>query len=237
MVTGGRRDCQTAFLYPGGAQADGSSSLKVVSRRRSRSQTPIGGSGRPLPRAPEILSAQGTTVVCTETWVHHDDSVGGSCQERSGAYVYLVDFGRPGCCTDGVDSFTAPFLCGDVVISAIRDQRLTTAHNRTEAHALATGALLGRMEPAARQGSGCLDGKRALLVGRPDIQTVSVPRLRRLWRTKTSSDIQAVAVCHGGTRAMILPKGSAHPFMEFDLTAPATFGKKEPENGPGNPRP
>ncbi len=186
-------------------------------------ETPIGGSGRPLPRAPELLAAQGTTVVCTGTWVHHDDSVGGSCREANGAYVYLVDFGEPLCCADDVASFTAPFVCGDTVISAVR--------NKTQARALATGALLGRTAGAARQGSTCLDGKRALLVGKRDIQIVSVPRLRRLWREKDSTEIQSVAVCHGGTRAIILRKGMAYPVEEFDLASPAAFGKKEEDDG------
>ena len=186
-------------------------------------ETPIGGSRRPLPRAPELLAANGTTVVCTGTWVHHDDSVGGSCREANGAYTYLVDFGEPFCCTDDVDSFTAPFVCGDAVISAVRD--------KTQARALATGALLGRTAGAARQGSTCLDGKRALLVGKRDIQIVSVPRLRRLWREKDSTEIQSVAVCHGGTRAIILRKGMAYPVEEFDLASPAAFGKKEEDDG------
>lgn len=103
-------------------------------------------------------------------------------------------------------------------------ERHPPAHKTTQASALATGALLGRREGASRLGSTCLDGNRALLVGKRGIEIVSVPRLRRLWREKTTTEIQAVAVC-GGTKARIIPEGYPFPVEEIDLTAPATFGK------------
>jgi hypothetical protein len=91
----------------------------------------------------------------------------------------------------------------------------------------ATGRLLGRREGAALRGSTCLDGKRALLVDKRGIQIVSVPGLRRLWRQRRDSAIGAVAVCHGGTRAMIVPTEKPDAVEELDLTGPAMFGKAE----------
>ena len=159
--------------------------------------------------------------------MHHDDSVGGSCRDGKGTYLYGVAFGEPLCCNGGEASFATPFVCGDVVVSATRQWPPATTRNRTQARSLTTGRLLGRMEGAALRGSTCLDGKRALLVGKRDIQIVSVPRLHRLWRQKQDSAIGAVAVCHGGTRAMIVPTGNPDAVKELDLTEPATFGKEE----------
>ncbi len=191
-------------------------------------ETPAGAYGQKSPsRAPEILVSSGTTVVCTGTWMHHDDSVGGSCRDGKGTYAYEVSFGEPLCCTEGEASFATPFICGDVVVSAIRQWSPATTRNRTQSRSLTTGRLLGRMEGAALRGSTCLDGKRALLVGKRDIQIVSVPRLRRLWRQKQDSAIGAVAVCNGGTRAMIVPTGNPDAVKELDLTGPETFGKEE----------
>jgi hypothetical protein len=51
-------------------------------------ETPAGANGeRSLFRAPEILVSPQTTVVCTGTWIHHDDSVGGSCRDGRGTYI------------------------------------------------------------------------------------------------------------------------------------------------------
>jgi hypothetical protein len=188
-------------------------------------ETPVGGSGqRASLRAPEILVAKGMSVVCTGSSDHHDDSVGGSCQERNGKYLYRADFGDALCCLSEAGHFTNPFVCGDLVISSLRDARYVPARETTQARALATGALLGRKEGAARLGSTCLDGNRALLVGKRDVQIVSVPRLRRLWRRKTAGNIGAVAVC-GGTKAAIILEGHPYPVEELDLTAPQTSGK------------
>ncbi len=159
--------------------------------------------------------------------MHHDDSVGGSCRDEKGAYLYSVAFGEPLCCTGGEASFATPFVCGDVVVSAIRQWSPTAWHNGTQARSLTTGRLLGRREGAALRGSTCLDGKRALLVDKRGIQIVSVPRLRQLWREKHNSAIGAVAVCQGGTRAMIVPMGNPVGVEELDLTGPAMFGKEE----------
>jgi hypothetical protein len=179
--------------------------------------TPIGGSGQPLHgRSPEIIGSPGLAVVCTGTSHHLDDYVGGSCREARGAYAYLVDFGEPLCCDDDEPDFTAPFVCGDAVISALRKRAPPPAHDSTQARALATGALLARRPGAARLGSTCLDGKRALLVGKREIQVVSVPSMRTLWRQKIATKIGAVAVC-GGTRAFVIPKGTPYPVQSFDL--------------------
>ena len=186
-------------------------------------ETPLGGSGRrSSTRAPEILVTKGMTVVCTGTSEHPDDNVGGSCQDRNGTYVYRVDFGEPLCCGSGVAHFTAPFVCGDAVISALRNEMHHPGPETTQARALTTGELLGRRPGAARLGSTCLDGRRALLVGKRDIQIVSVPGLRRLWRERTPTDVQAIAVC-GGTKAAVILKGNPLPFAKFDLTASATL--------------
>ena len=189
-------------------------------------ETPVGANGeRSLFRAPEILVSPQATVVCTGTRMRHDDSVGGSCRDGKGAYYYSVSFGEPLCCTGGEASFATPFVCGDVVVSAIRQWSPTASRNRTQARSLTTGRLLGRREGAALRGSTCLDGKRALLVDKRGIQIVSVPGLRRLWREKHDSAIGAVAVCHGGTRAMLVPTGNPDAVEELDLTGPAMFGK------------
>lgn len=182
-------------------------------------ETPLGGSGQPLRnRAPEILVSRGNTVVCTGTSQREDDNVGGSCRERGGAYLYRVDFGEPLCCESDAPYFTAPFTCSDAVISAIRDALPAHSLERTQARALATGALLGRAAAAARRGSACLDGKRALLVGKRDIRVVRVPDLRLLWRRTFASDIGAVAVC-GGNEAIVVPKLDPDSFEAFDLAA------------------
>jgi len=188
-------------------------------------ETPVGGSRqRASLRAPEILVAKGMSVVCTGSSDHHDDSVGGSCQERSGTYLYRVDFGDALCCESEAGHFTNPFVCGDVVISSLRDARHVPARETTQARAVANGALLGRREGAARLGSTCLDGNRALLVGKRDVQIVSVPRLRTLWRQKTAGKIGAVAVC-GGSKVALTLEGHPYPVDEIDLTAPLVSGK------------
>jgi hypothetical protein len=190
-------------------------------------ETPVGGSGqRASSRAPEILVAKGMSVVCTGSSDHPDDSVGGSCQEKNGSYLYRVDFGDGLCCESEAGHFTNPFVCGDVVISSLlRDARHPPARRETtQARALATGALLGRREGAARLGSTCLDGNRALLVGKRDVQIVSVPHLRPLWRRKTAGNIGAVAVC-GGTKVALILEGHPYPVDELDLTAPQTSGQ------------
>ena len=191
-------------------------------------ETPAGAYGQRSPsRAPEILVSPQATVVCTGTWMHHDDSVGGSCRDGKGAYAYEVSFGEPLCCTGGEASFATPFICGDVVVSAIRQWPPATTRNRTQARSLATGRLIGRRDGAALRGSTCIDGKRALLVGKRGIQIVGVPSLRQLWREKHDSAIGAVAVCHRGTRAMIVPMGNPVGVEELDLTGPAMFGKEK----------
>lgn len=87
-------------------------------------ETPVGGSGQwASRRAPEVLVAKGMSVVCTGTSEHPDNYVGGSCQEGKGTYVYRVDFGDGLCCESDAAHFTSPFICGDVVISALRDER------------------------------------------------------------------------------------------------------------------
>jgi hypothetical protein len=183
----------------------------------SLGETPIGGSGQPLhDRAPEILAAGAITVVCTGTSQRADDNVGGSCRQGRGAYLYRVDFGDPLCCESDAPYFTAPFICGNAVISAIRDGAPSHPRDRTQARALATGTLLGRTEAAARRGSACLDGKRALLVGKQDIRVVSVPDLRLLWRQTIARDIGAVAVC-GGNKAFVVPKMGPDSVQAFDL--------------------
>jgi hypothetical protein len=199
-------------LDPGGALTD-------------LGEPPVGGSGQPLHgRAPEILVSGRTIVVCTGTSHHPDDNVGGSCREARGAYLYRADFGDPLCCEAGEADFTDPFVCGDAVISAIQPWTPAPPRARTQVRALATGALLGRRDGAARQGSACLDGKRALLVGKRDIEIVSVPGLRRLWRERMKTDIGAVAVC-GAAKAFVIPRGDPYPVRALDLAAPQTFGR------------
>jgi hypothetical protein len=190
-------------------------------------QTPLGGSGQPLRnRAPEILVSRGTTVVCTGTSEHEDDNVGGSCRESRGAYVYRVDFGEPLCCESEAPHFAAPFVCGEVVISTLGNWRPSSPRARTQARALATGALVGRATGAARRGSTCLDGQRALLVGRRDIRIVSVPGLRTIRRHKTVDEIGAVAVC-GGMRAIVVPQNRPDSVQAFDVTALAGLGSAQ----------
>ncbi len=188
-------------------------------------ETPAGAHGERSLRAPEILVSQGTTVVCTGKRMRHDDFVWGNCRELGGTYSYAVDFGDGLCCNEGEGSFATPFVCGDFVVSAIRQWSRTASHNRTQARSLTTGRLLGRRDGAALRGSTCVDGKRALLVGKRDVQIVSVPLLHRLWQQKQDSEIGAVAVCQGGTRAVIVPRGNPDAVKELDLTGPATFGK------------
>ena len=126
--------------------------------------------------------------------MRHDDFVWGNCRELRGTYSYGVDFGEGLCCNEGEGSFATPFVCGDVVVSAIRQWSRSAPHNKTQARSLTTGRLLGRRDGAALRGSTCVDGKRALLVGKRDIQIVSVPLLHRLWQQKQDSEIGAVAV-------------------------------------------
>jgi hypothetical protein len=188
-------------------------------------ETPVGGSGqRASGRAPEILAAKGMSVVCAGSSDHHDDSVGGSCQERNGKYVYRADFGDALCCESEAGHFTNPFVCGDVVISSLRDARQVPAREITQARTVANGTLLGRKEGAARLGSTCLDGNRAFLVDKRDVRIVSVPRLRTLWRHKTAGKIGAVAVC-GSSKAEFVLEYHPYPVEEIDLSASPTSGK------------
>jgi hypothetical protein len=192
----------------------------------SLGETPIGGSRQPLhARAPEILAAAGTTVVCTGTSQRLDDYVGGSCLEGRGAYVYDVDFGEPLCCVTDVQSFTAPFICGNAVVSAIRRGTRSQPRDATQARTLATGALVGRRQAAARRGSACLDGKRALLVGKKDVRVVSVPDLRVLWRQTIARGIGAVAVCRDANKATVIPRMDPDSVQVFDLANPSTEHK------------
>lgn len=182
-------------------------------------ETPVGASGRRLPgRAPEILVSPTATVVCTGTSHREYDDVTGSCREAHGAYTYRADFGEPLCCSGDEPSYAAPFVCGEVVISAVREWVPPSSRDRTQARALATGRLLGRRDGAARQGSACLDGKRALLVGKREIRIVTVPSLRTLWRQKTATVIGAVAVC-GGSKAFVIPSQTPSPVQTFDLAS------------------
>lgn len=132
------------------------------------------------------------------------------------SYQYLVDFGDPDALAQS--HFVAPFACGEAIVSVRRGV--------TQARDLATGALLGRIAGAARAGSGCLDGRRAVLVGKNDIRVVDVPHLRRVWRKALAGLIETAAVCGAKVAAML--EKQSDPVM-VDL--PPAVAKKLPRTG------
>jgi hypothetical protein len=182
-------------------------------------ETPGGPGGLRPNRPPVLIGDNGRLIACYGTSVREDDDVQGECRAPAlHSYQYLVDFGDPSGAIGESSHFVAPFACGEAVVSVRR--------GLTQARDLTTGVLLGRVAGAARTGSGCLDGQRAVLIGKSDIRVVDVPHLRRVWRNALAGSIVTAAVC-GAKVAAILEKQS-DPVM-VDL--PPAVATKLPRTG------
>lgn len=168
--------------------------LETKGRLSDLGEMPTIPSGLRPGRAPLMISARGTKVLCVETSTAKADANLGHCFAVSPRpYHFGVEFGGP--LAGKAQTATVPFACSEVVVAS---------HNaRTEAHRLVDGALVGKSNLAARRGSTCLSETTALLVGSREILLVRVPALIPLWRRKVGGQIRSATLCGGKVAALI----------------------------------
>ncbi len=146
--------------------------------------TPLAPDG--IARIPAIIDDRGRLISCFQTSYREADAAQGEClAPPPNGYEYLVDFGDLGALEKR--RFATPFACGDAIISV--HQGVTRSRD------LATGRPLAKVAGGALEGSRCVAGNRAVLLGEKNIQIVEAPGLRRLWRKDLHGPIDSATIC------------------------------------------
>jgi hypothetical protein len=167
-----------------------------------------------IARIPAIIDDRGRLIACFQTSYREADAAQGECLAPTPhGYEYLVDFGDFGALEKR--RFATPFVCGDAIISV--HQGVTRSRD------LATGRPVAKVAGGALEGSRCIAGNRAVLLGEKNIRIVEAPGLRRLWRKDLQGPIDTATIC--GERLAFISTGRSDVSF-VDLAGPR--GEKPP---------